>query len=93
MPPDPPDDAARRLAEMLLARARHDIMAPLSVALGHAQLLRRRLDALEGVGGPDCERLLRSAAAIEDAGRELAAVLDRLVPADCEQDASSGPQE
>jgi hypothetical protein len=82
MSPDPPAqparDAAERLAAEFVRGTRRDLASWLEVVEAHAGLLRARLDEARALSGRDRDRLVHSAAAIEAAGRELAALLARL---------------
>jgi signal transduction histidine kinase len=76
--------------------ARHNMLTPLAVIQGNAQLLQRRLGRIDGIGEADLASLHRLGVAIERACRELAVVVDRLDEVDprlSERDDSPRPQE
>ena len=63
----------------VLARVCHDLRTPLTAALGHTQLLRRRLHQ-GSPGALDHAHLDHGLAAIERALARMAAVVNRLDP-------------
>ncbi|MBI2939850.1 MAG: GAF domain-containing protein [Chloroflexi bacterium] len=65
--------ALEQMKEEYVSLVSHDLRSPLSVMLGHADLLRRRLAGLED------ERLLKSAEAVFQSGRRLNAMIQDLV--------------
>ena len=74
----------RGLSEAPLGSAvqiRHDLLTPLTVVTGHAQLLRRDARVLPGLDCSDRARLTARAATIESAAKEIAAVVIGLADA------------